>query len=170
MAYQGIFMSTDGFVLFKTAIGCCGIVWRGPCSSPTAAPPFVQSAIHDIASLVAGHRVVAASGKTGGFSANGGVATKLRLLAIERSGAPDPQALPDQDTTTPEQDYGFDSMAAVAHLRASDHPLRPQRQSSAGYARCSARMSSARYKADPQRRREDFAQRRAVPSKDPRGD
>jgi methylated-DNA-[protein]-cysteine S-methyltransferase len=29
------------------------------------------------------HRVVAAGGKTGGFSANGGVTTKLRLLAIE---------------------------------------------------------------------------------------
>jgi methylated-DNA-[protein]-cysteine S-methyltransferase len=29
------------------------------------------------------HRVVAAGHKTGGFSANGGVATKLRLLAIE---------------------------------------------------------------------------------------
>ena len=29
------------------------------------------------------HRVVAASGKLGGFSANGGVKTKLRLLAIE---------------------------------------------------------------------------------------
>ncbi len=32
------------------------------------------------------HRVVAAGGKAGGFSANGGVTTKLRLLAIE--GAP----------------------------------------------------------------------------------
>jgi O-6-methylguanine DNA methyltransferase len=29
------------------------------------------------------HRVVAAGGKMGGFSANGGVTTKLRLLAIE---------------------------------------------------------------------------------------
>jgi len=33
--------------------------------------------------LVPCHRVVAAGGKPGGFSANGGVATKLRLLAIE---------------------------------------------------------------------------------------
>ncbi|MBI3701708.1 MAG: methylated-DNA--[protein]-cysteine S-methyltransferase [Afipia sp.] len=31
------------------------------------------------------HRVVAANGKTGGFSANGGVATKFRMLAIERA-------------------------------------------------------------------------------------
>jgi methylated-DNA-[protein]-cysteine S-methyltransferase len=29
------------------------------------------------------HRVVAANGKTGGFSANGGVTTKFRMLAIE---------------------------------------------------------------------------------------
>jgi methylated-DNA-[protein]-cysteine S-methyltransferase len=33
--------------------------------------------------IVPCHRVVAAGQKTGGFSANGGVATKLRLLAIE---------------------------------------------------------------------------------------
>lgn len=31
------------------------------------------------------HRVLAASGKTGGFSANGGVTTKFRMLAIERA-------------------------------------------------------------------------------------
>jgi methylated-DNA-[protein]-cysteine S-methyltransferase len=30
------------------------------------------------------HRVVAASGKTGGFSASGGVDTKMKLLSIER--------------------------------------------------------------------------------------
>jgi len=35
------------------------------------------------APIVPCHRVVAAGGKTGGFSATGGVATKLRLLAIE---------------------------------------------------------------------------------------
>jgi methylated-DNA-[protein]-cysteine S-methyltransferase len=33
--------------------------------------------------IVPCHRVVAAGGKAGGFSANGGVATKLRLLSIE---------------------------------------------------------------------------------------
>ncbi len=33
------------------------------------------------------HRVVAANGRTGGFSAHGGVATKLRLLEIERTHA-----------------------------------------------------------------------------------
>jgi methylated-DNA-[protein]-cysteine S-methyltransferase len=31
------------------------------------------------------HRVLAANGRTGGFSAPGGVATKLRILAIERA-------------------------------------------------------------------------------------
>jgi methylated-DNA-[protein]-cysteine S-methyltransferase len=36
------------------------------------------------------HRVVAANGKTGGFSAGGGVATKLRLLAIESAGGSGP--------------------------------------------------------------------------------
>jgi methylated-DNA-[protein]-cysteine S-methyltransferase len=36
-----------------------------------------------IAIIVPCHRVVAAGGKLGGFSANGGTATKRRLLAIE---------------------------------------------------------------------------------------
>jgi methylated-DNA-[protein]-cysteine S-methyltransferase len=35
--------------------------------------------------IVPCHRVVAAGGKTGGFSAPGGVRTKLRLLSIERA-------------------------------------------------------------------------------------
>ncbi len=34
--------------------------------------------------IVPCHRVVAANGKTGGFSAGGGVTTKLRILEIER--------------------------------------------------------------------------------------
>jgi O-6-methylguanine DNA methyltransferase len=41
--------------------------------------------------IVPCHRVLAAGGKVGGFSANGGIATKLRLLSIEGaepSGAP----------------------------------------------------------------------------------
>src|SRR5207245_9548365 len=36
------------------------------------------------------HRVVAAGGKTGGFSARGGAATKRRLLAIEGASAEAP--------------------------------------------------------------------------------
>jgi methylated-DNA-[protein]-cysteine S-methyltransferase len=35
--------------------------------------------------IVPCHRVMAAGGKTGGFSAPGGVRTKLRLLSIERA-------------------------------------------------------------------------------------
>lgn len=35
--------------------------------------------------IVPCHRVLAADGKTGGFSAGGGVATKLRMLSIERA-------------------------------------------------------------------------------------
>jgi methylated-DNA-[protein]-cysteine S-methyltransferase len=37
-----------------------------------------------LAIIVPCHRVVAADGKPGGFSAGGGVATELRLLSIER--------------------------------------------------------------------------------------
>jgi methylated-DNA-[protein]-cysteine S-methyltransferase len=44
--------------------------------------------------LVPCHRVLAAGGKPGGFSANGGVATKLRLLAIEGAQANEALALP----------------------------------------------------------------------------
>jgi methylated-DNA-[protein]-cysteine S-methyltransferase len=40
-----------------------------------------------IAVIVPCHRVLAADGKMGGFSANGGVATKRRMLEIERAAA-----------------------------------------------------------------------------------
>ncbi|MGH3934469.1 MAG: methylated-DNA--[protein]-cysteine S-methyltransferase [Pseudonocardiaceae bacterium] len=43
------------------------------------------------------HRVVAAGGKAGGFSASGGMTTKLQLLSIERSSVTEP----DDDTTNP---------------------------------------------------------------------
>jgi methylated-DNA-[protein]-cysteine S-methyltransferase len=181
-------MRADGFDLFDTAIGRCGIVWHGqgvvgmqlpeaneratrarirrryPAAREIPAPAFVRSAITEIVSLVAGrpsdlstivldmagvpplhrevyelartippgqiltygqvaskigapgaaravgqalsrnpfaivvpcHRVVAAGGKTGGFSADGGVAIKLRLLSIERQSTPDPATLFDQ--------------------------------------------------------------------------
>jgi methylated-DNA-[protein]-cysteine S-methyltransferase len=52
--------------------------------SPGAARAVGQAlARNPFALIVPCHRVVAANGRTGGFSANGGVATKLRLLAIE---------------------------------------------------------------------------------------
>ena len=47
--------------------------------------------------IVPCHRVVAAGGKTGGFSARGGVATKLRLLEIERATFADGPTLFDDD-------------------------------------------------------------------------
>ena len=58
------------------------------------------------------HRVLAAGGRTGGFSATGGVATKLRMLAIEGV------RTVDGDTGFP-----FDRNAAVDYLRASDAAL-----------------------------------------------
>lgn len=168
-------MSAQGFALFDTDIGCCGIAWgargvigvqlperhdramrdrlrrRFPGACESEPPPDVRQAIDGIAALLSGeardlsfvtldmdgippyrrsiyavlrtvpagatlsygeiasrlgdgstardvgeamgknpfpiivpcHRVVAAGGKTGGFSAPGGVATKLRMLNIE---------------------------------------------------------------------------------------
>jgi methylated-DNA-[protein]-cysteine S-methyltransferase len=43
-----------------------------------------------VAIIVPCHRVLAAGGRIGGFSANGGVATKRRLLAIESRHRPPP--------------------------------------------------------------------------------
>ncbi len=66
------------------------------------------------------HRVLAADGRMGGFSANGGVATKLRLLSIERDG----NRL--NGTAAPEltaAELGYDPVAAVAHLRDADAAL-----------------------------------------------
>jgi len=40
--------------------------------------------------IVPCHRVLAAGGKTGGFSAPGGVTTKMRMLTIERAQASGP--------------------------------------------------------------------------------
>jgi len=65
------------------------------------------------------HRVLAAGGKIGGFSAQGGIATKRRMLAIEGAqlnGAATP--LLDGDVA-----LGFDPTLAVAHLRAADAVL-----------------------------------------------
>jgi O-6-methylguanine DNA methyltransferase len=63
------------------------------------------------------HRVVAAGGKTGGFSAKGGVTTKLRILAIEGARAAAAQGLFDVDDGG---EPGFDAAGAVDHLRAVD--------------------------------------------------
>jgi len=64
------------------------------------------------------HRVLAAGGKVGGFSADGGVTTKLRMLSIEGAQASGTAPLFEGDGA-----YGFDAAAAVAHVRASDEAL-----------------------------------------------
>src|SRR3954447_15563118 len=57
------------------------------------------------------HRVLAAGGKVGGFSANGGIVTKLRLLTLERAHA------------SGEGTFGFDPVVAIEHLRGADAAL-----------------------------------------------
>jgi methylated-DNA-[protein]-cysteine S-methyltransferase len=52
--------------------------------------------------IVPCHRVLAAGGKPGGFSANGGLTTKLRLLTIERARTSDTPTLFDGDSA-----FGF---------------------------------------------------------------
>jgi methylated-DNA-[protein]-cysteine S-methyltransferase len=65
------------------------------------------------------HRVLAAGGRVGGFSAAGGITTKLRLLAIEgRHGNGTSGSLFDGDGG-----LGFDAGDAVAHLRHRDAKL-----------------------------------------------
>jgi methylated-DNA-[protein]-cysteine S-methyltransferase len=64
--------------------------------------------------IVPCHRVLAAGGKVGGFSANGGVTTKLRLLTCESPASLEP---------APFGGFGFDPDAAVAQLREADPKL-----------------------------------------------
>jgi methylated-DNA-[protein]-cysteine S-methyltransferase len=66
------------------------------------------------------HRVLAAGGKMGGFTATGGVNTKARMLALEGVVAtPEPQpALFDGNAG-----LGFDWKIAVAHLKKADPKL-----------------------------------------------
>jgi methylated-DNA-[protein]-cysteine S-methyltransferase len=63
------------------------------------------------------HRVLAAGGRVGGFSANGGVSTKLRMLAIERRDGESSSLFDGAG------EFGFDPAAAVAHLRDADAGL-----------------------------------------------
>jgi methylated-DNA-[protein]-cysteine S-methyltransferase len=64
------------------------------------------------------HRVLAAGGKVGGFSAYGGTTTKLRLLEIEGVRIPVQRSLFDGDGK-----LGFDPIVAVDHLRHADEGL-----------------------------------------------
>ena len=69
--------------------------------------------------MVPCHRVLAAGGKLGGFSANGGIATKLRLL-VDRSARANAAARPCSRATAFSASI---RAAAVEHLRASDAAL-----------------------------------------------
>ncbi len=68
------------------------------------------------APIVPCHRVLAAGGKIGGFSANGGITTKLRLLSIE-AGQAQRASFDDDGALT------FDPDAALEHLREADPAL-----------------------------------------------
>jgi O-6-methylguanine DNA methyltransferase len=67
------------------------------------------------------HRVLAAGGKSGGFSAKGGVGTKLRMLAIEGARVSEPS--PPLGLFEADTGYSFDPRVALAHVRASDPRL-----------------------------------------------
>src|SRR5690348_12643228 len=69
--------------------------------------------------IVPCHRVLAAGGRIGGYSANGGLATKRRLLAIEGSSAATTELRRRDD----EAGLAFDPAAALAHLRTADPVL-----------------------------------------------
>ncbi len=61
------------------------------------------------------HRVLASDGRLGGFSAPGGITTKLRLLTLEGRRNPSTPSLFDGDGG-----YAFDPAEAIAHLSKAD--------------------------------------------------
>ncbi len=67
--------------------------------------------------IVPCHRVLAAGGKIGGFTANGGISTKQRLLALEGTELAKPRR------TTKNSVAELDAEVAVAHLRKADPTL-----------------------------------------------
>ena len=81
--------------------------------SPGAARAVGQAlGRNPFAIIVPCHRVLAAGGKTGGFTATGGVSTKLRMLAVEGVRPVDGDS-----------GFPFDRHAAVDFLQASDAKL-----------------------------------------------
>lgn len=68
--------------------------------------------------IVPCHRVLAANGKVGGFSASGGITTKLELLSLERGTKT--SALPLFEGGGA---FAFDTAEAVDHLRRADARL-----------------------------------------------
>jgi methylated-DNA-[protein]-cysteine S-methyltransferase len=76
------------------------------------------------------HRVLAAGGKVGGFSANGGIDTKLRMLALEGAQMAAPPATPKRSVQKQLQlsftdggTLGFDPKLGVAHIRKVEPAL-----------------------------------------------
>jgi len=86
---------------------------------PDAARAVGQALGHNpFAIVVPCHRVLAAGGKIGGFSADGGTDTKLRILGIEGA------VLTVADTPpTTQRTIAFDDRRAVAHLKSADPAL-----------------------------------------------
>ncbi len=83
--------------------------------SPLASRAVGQSmAKNPFPIVVPCHRVLAADGRIGGFSAPGGVETKLRMLAIERDAAL---------RATSAARFAYDPARAVAHLSECDPAL-----------------------------------------------
>jgi methylated-DNA-[protein]-cysteine S-methyltransferase len=70
--------------------------------------------------IVPCHRVLAAGGKVGGFTANGGITTKLRLLSIESGGQATVAAA---DASVEGVAVGFDPAVALAEVRSADPVL-----------------------------------------------
>lgn len=88
--------------------------------SPGAARAVGQAlGRNPFAPIVPCHRVLAAGGRLGGFSAAGGIATKIELLSIEGALAARSGGLFDDA-----QALDFDRTAAVTALRAADPVLR----------------------------------------------
>jgi methylated-DNA-[protein]-cysteine S-methyltransferase len=88
--------------------------------SPGAARAVGQAlGRNPFAIVVPCHRVLGAGGKVGGFSADGGITTKLRLLSLEGTLANGASASAEHDGKP-----DFDPTAAVAHLRAADPALK----------------------------------------------
>jgi methylated-DNA-[protein]-cysteine S-methyltransferase len=91
--------------------------------SPGAARAVGQAlGRNPFAIVVPCHRVTAAGGKVGGFSATGGVGTKLRLLELE--GTPLPSGNGGGGANGHAASRRWDVTAAVEHLRASDSVMR----------------------------------------------
>jgi methylated-DNA-[protein]-cysteine S-methyltransferase len=66
------------------------------------------------------HRVLAAGGKIGGFSATGSADTKRQLLGIEGAPPPPGRDLTPHRARSSKRGFGFDPAVALAHVRASD--------------------------------------------------